>query len=52
MVGCVQDLVGKKKLLLKFENRHKKEISFSLLVFLILKEEVDMDEVISHSPEK
>ena len=49
MVGCVQAVVGKKKLLVKFEDGHKKEISSSLLVILISKEEVEVDEPLSHS---
>ena len=52
MVGCVQSVVGKKKLLVQFENGNKKDISYSSLVFLSSKEEVEMDEPISHSPEK
>ena len=51
-MGCVQDVMGKKKFLVQFKYGHKKEINYSLLVFLSLKEEVDMDEVISHSPQK
>ena len=34
VVGCVHDMVGKKKLLVQFEYGQKKEISSSLLVFL------------------
>ena len=49
MVGCVQDVVGKKKFLVKFEDGRKKEISSSLLVILISKEEVEVDEPLSHS---
>ena len=52
MVGCVQSVVGKKKLLVQFENGNKKDISYSSLVFLSSKEEVEMDEPISHLPEK
>ena len=51
-MGCVQIVVGKKKFLVQFEDRQKKEIGSSLLVFLSSKEEVDMDEPISHLPEK
>ena len=52
VVGCVQSVVGKKKFLLQFEDEQKKGISSSSLVFLISKEEVDMDEPILHLPEK
>ena len=52
VVVCVQSLVGKNKLLFIFEHGKKKEISFSSLVLLSSKEEVYMDETISHSPEK
>ena len=52
MVGCVHSVVGKNKLLIQFEDGQKKEIGSSLLVFLSSKEEVDMDEPISHLPEK
>ena len=45
-------MVGKNKFLLQFKDGKKKEISSYLLVFLSHKEEVDMDEAISHSPEK
>ena len=50
MVECVQSVVGKKKLLVQFEDGQKKEISSSSLVFLSSKEEVEMYEAISHSP--
>ena len=52
MVGCVQSVLGKKKFLVQFEDGHKKEIIYSLIVFLSSKEEVDMDKLISHLPEK
>ena len=52
VVGCVQSVVGKKKLLVQFKDGQKREISYSLLVFLSSKEEVDMDEPISHLPKK
>ena len=45
-------MVGKKKSLIQFKDGQKKEISSSLLVFLSSKEEVEMDEPLSHSPEK
>ena len=49
---CVQDVAGKKKFLFQFEDGQKKEISSSSLVFLSSKEEVDMDDPLSHSTEK
>ena len=52
VVGCVQSVLEKNMLLVQFKYWQKKEISFSLLVFLSSKEEVDMDEEISHSTEK
>ena len=52
VVGCVHSVVGKNNFLVQFEDGQKKEISSSLLVFLSPKEEVEMDETISHSPEK
>ena len=52
VVRYVQGMVGKKKFLVQFEYVQNKEISSSLLVFLSSKEEVNMDEAISHSPEK
>ena len=51
-MGCVHSVVGKKKFLFQFEDGQKKEISSSSLVFSSSKEEVDIDEAISHSPEK
>ena len=48
VVGCVKSVMREKKLLVQFEDGHKKEISSSSFVFLSLKEEVDMDEPISH----
>ena len=52
MVKCVQNAVEKKKFLVQFEYGQKKEISSSFLVFLSSKEEVEMDEPISHLAEK
>ena len=52
VVGCVHSVVGKKKFLVLFEYGQKKEISSSSLMFLSSKEEVEMDEPISHLPEK
>ena len=51
-MGCVQAVVWKKKLLVQFEDGQKEVISSSSLVFLSSKEEVDMDEPLSHYPEK
>ena len=48
----VQAVVGKKKFLVQFEDGQKKEISSSLLVYLSPKEEVEMEEPISHLPKK
>ena len=50
VVGRFQSVVGKKKFLVQFEDGQKKDISSSLLVFLSLKQEVETDEAISHSP--
>ena len=44
--------MGKEKFLVQFEYGHKKDISYSLLVFLSSKEEVEMDEPILHLPKK
>ena len=52
MVGSVQSVVGKKKFLVLFKYGQKKEIGSSSLVYLSLKEEVDMEEPILHLPEK
>ena len=52
VVGCIQSAVGKNNIFVQFEDGQKKEISSSQLVFLSSKEEVDIDEAISHSPEK
>ena len=45
-------MTGKKNFLVYFEYGKKKEISSSSLVLLSSKEEVHMDETISHSPGK
>ena len=50
--GCFQDLVGKNILLFQFVDGKKKDMSSSSVVFLYSKEEVDMDEPLSNSPEK
>ena len=52
VVVCVHSLVGKKKSLVQFEDGQKKEISSSSIVYLSSKEEVDMEEPISHLPPK
>ena len=52
VVGYVQSVVGKKNLLVQFNDGHKKEIGSSLLMFLSSKEEFEMDEAISHSTKK
>ena len=52
VVGCVQDVVGKKRFLVQFGDGQKKEMSYILLAFLSSKEEVDMDEPQSNSPGK
>ena len=52
VVGCVQSVVGKKKFLVQLEDRQKKQTIYCSLVFLSSKEEVDMDEPLSHSPKK
>ena len=44
--------MGKNNFLVQFEDWQKKETISSLLVFLSSKEEVDMDEAISYSPEE
>ena len=52
MVGCVHDVVRKKIFLDQFEDRQKKEISYSSLVFLSPKEEVKIDEPLYNPPKK
>ena len=52
IVGCVHSVVGKNKFLAHFKYVKKKEISSSSPVFLSSKEEVEMDETISNSPDK
>ena len=52
VVKCVQNAVEKKKFLVQFEYGQKKEISSCSLVLLSSKEEVKMDEPISHLPKK
>ena len=52
VVGCVQSVLGKKKFLVKFEDGQKRDISSYVMVFLSSEEGVEMDEPISHLPEK
>ena len=52
MVGCVHSVLGKKKFFVLFKYRQKKEISSSSLVYVSSKEEVEIEEPISHLPEK
>ena len=52
VVGCVQSVVGKNNLLVLFEYGHKKYIGSCLLVYLNEKDEVEMEESITFSPEK
>ena len=52
MVGCFHSMVGKNNFLVQFVYDKKKEISSSSLVFLSSKEEVGMDDPISHLPKK
>ena len=52
MVRCVQPLEGNNKFPFQFKDRKKKQISYTLLVFLNSKEEVEVDEEISYSPKK
>ena len=51
VVGCLWSVVRKKIFLLQIKDGKKKDIMYSSLVFLSSKEEVDMDEAISYSPE-
>ena len=50
--GRVKYVVGKKRLLVQFEDGKNKDTSYCLLMFLSSKDEVDMDEPLSNSPEK
>ena len=52
MLGCFRYVLWKKILLVQFVDGQKKYMSSSSLVFLISKEEVEMDEPLSNSPEK
>ena len=44
MVGYVQAMLGKNKLLVKYKDGKKRDMSSSLRQFLFLKEQVDMDD--------
>ena len=52
MVVFVQRVVGKNELLVLFEDGQNKEIGSCSLVYLSEKEEVEMEESITLSPEK
>ena len=52
VVLCVHRGAGKNNFLVQFEYVQKKEISSSSVVFLSSKEEVEMDEPISHFHKK
>ena len=52
VVGCVQDLVGKKIFLVQIENVKKKDMISISLVFLSSKGVFNMDEILSNYPEK
>ena len=54
VVGCVQDVVGKKNFLGQFKDRQKKEISSVSLTYVCSKEEIclEIDEPISDLPQK
>ena len=45
-------MLGKNKLLVKYKDGKKKDMSSSLLQFLFLKEQVDMDDPESNLPDK
>ena len=50
MVRFFQAVAGKKNFLFQFEDGQKKDMSAYMLVFLSSKEEVEMDDPLSHSP--
>ena len=52
VVECVQSVVRMKIFVFQFRYGRKKNMSFSLLLFLSSKEEVEMDEPLSNSPKK
>ena len=43
VVGCVQDVIGKKKILVQFKGAHEIYISTSLMLHLFKKEEVGQE---------
>ena len=51
-MGCVQSFVGKKIFFVLFKDGQNKDIGSSSLVYLSEKEEVEMEESISHLPAK
>ena len=51
VMGCSQDVVSKNILLFQFRDGQKKFMSYISLVFLSLKEEVEMDEPLSNFPQ-
>ena len=51
VVGCVQRVVGKNKVLVLFEDGQKKEIGSCSLVYLSEKEEIEMEESITLFPD-
>ena len=52
VVVYVQTVTEKNKLLVQLKDGNKKDISYSLLMFLISKEKVEMDKPLSHSLKK
>ena len=52
VVGCVQSVVGKNKFPVLFKYGQKKKIGSCLLVYLSEKEEVEMEEPMSHLPKE
>ena len=54
VLGYVQAMAGKRKLLVQFEDEHKKDMSSCLIQYLCLKKVVclEMDETISNRPKK
>ena len=52
VAGCVQTVIGKKKLSVQLIYGQKKDMSSCLLVYLCSNEEVEMDDPISNLPKK
>ena len=54
LMGCVQSVVGKKKLVVQFKTLHKKEMIYCSIVYVCSKEEIclEMGDPISNLPEK